>query len=106
MEGKKIVVNINELEAILQSYHNSDCWNEIINWFNQFGKNIDERAKFLKAFLYTPKPLTSVDGRGNAGDFSVLQGDIIKTKAVNLVLSLFSKRFHILRMVCFNPHNG
>jgi hypothetical protein len=81
MKGKKIVVNVNELETILQSYHNSDCWNEIINWFDQFGKNIDERAKFLKAFLYTSKPLTSADDQGKAGDFSVLQGDIIKTKA-------------------------
>lgn len=80
MKSKKIAVNVNELETILQSYHNSDCWDKTIQWFNQFGKKIDERTKFLKAFMYTPKPLTA-DDKGKVKEFSVLQGDIIKTKA-------------------------
>src|SRR5579872_3000268 len=78
---KKKVVNISELEAILQNYHNSNCWNETKAWFNQFGSNVSERAKFLKANMYTPRPITSADGGGKVGSFSVLQGDIIKTKA-------------------------
>jgi hypothetical protein len=80
MKTKK-VININDFEAILQNYHNSNCWDETKKWFNQFGNNISERSRFLKANMYTSKPITTADGGGKVKEFSVLQGDAIKTKA-------------------------
>lgn len=73
----------------MQNYHNSNCWNETKTWFDQFGNNVSERAKFLKANIYTPKPITPADGGGKVGNFSVLQGDIIKTKAAITSAPLF-----------------
>lgn len=81
MTKKKVVLKVNELEKILENYHRSDCWRQTKAWFDPFGRNIGERAKFLKANMYTPKPLVVADGKGNVTEFSVLQGDIIKTKA-------------------------
>lgn len=89
MEKKKKIVKVTELESILQNYHNSDCWNETKAWFNQFGNNVSERTKFLKANMYAPKPITPADGDGKVSDFSVLQGDIIKTKAAITSAPLF-----------------
>src|SRR5690242_3557999 len=88
MKTKK-VVKVSELDVILQNYHNNNCWNETKAWFNQFGNNVRERAKFLKANMYAPKPLTPEDGGGKVDNFSVLQGDIIKTKAAITSAPLF-----------------
>ena len=89
MEKKKKTVKVTELETILQNYHNNNCWNETKAWFNQFGNNVSERAKFLKAKMYSSKPITTEDGEGKVDDFSVLQGDIIKTKAAITSVPLF-----------------
>ena len=81
MTKKKVVLKVDELEKILANYHRSDCWKQTKAWFDPFGGNIEERAKFLKANMYTPKPLVTADGKGKVAEFSILQGDIIKTKA-------------------------
>jgi hypothetical protein len=80
MTKKKIVLDVDRLANILQKYHHKECWNEIKKWFGAFGKNIAEQAKFLKSIMYTKNPLISSDTSGDI-NFSVLQGDIIKTKA-------------------------
>lgn len=81
MIKKKVVLKVNELKKILNDYHHNNCWNETKDWFKPFGKHIDERAKFLKSIMYTPKPLTATDGKDMVDEFFVLQGDIIKTNA-------------------------
>jgi len=81
MTKKKVILKVDELEKILEHYHRSDCWKKTKTWFAPFGGNIGERAKFLKANMYTPKPLVAADGKGKVAEFSVLQGDILKTKA-------------------------
>jgi len=90
MKNKKITVDVNKLKTILQSYHNNDCWNETKKWFNQFGNNMTERVKFLKYSMYTSKPITAVDSSSEIGEFSILQGDVIKTKAAITSSPLFS----------------
>jgi hypothetical protein len=89
MAKKKVVLKVEELEKILADYHHSDCWKKTKAWFNPFGKNIQERAKFLKANMYTPKPLVTADGKGKVAAFSILQGDIIKTKSAITYEPLF-----------------
>ncbi len=90
MRKKKKIVKVNELQSILENYHNTNCWSETKTWFNQFGNNVSERTKFLKANMYTPKPITPADSNGRINDFSVLQGDIIKTKAAITSSPLFN----------------
>lgn len=80
MAKKKVTLKVSELEKILSDYHHKECWTKTKEWFGPFGKNIDERSKFLKSIMYTKSPLTKDDAEG-VEDFAILQGDLIKTKA-------------------------
>ena len=90
MTKTKVVLKIKELEKILSDHHDKNSWHKVKNWFLPFGKNVLERAKFLKSIMYTPKPLTTADVKGKIDEFFVLQGDIIKTKAAITNKPLFN----------------
>lgn len=74
-------LNVDDLKNILEQYHSKDCWAKTINWFKPFKGNLVERAKFLRQVMYTNQVLTPQNTNHIIGDFNVLQGDVIKTKA-------------------------
>ncbi|MBL6988794.1 MAG: hypothetical protein ISR65_03415 [Bacteriovoracaceae bacterium] len=81
MVSTKAKLNVDELKDILETYHNKECWTKTQEWFEPFKRNNIERAKFLTSIMYTPSVLTPQNTSKLIGDFNVLQGDIIKTKA-------------------------
>ena len=88
--AQSLKLDVEKLLKILETYHKKDCWQKTQNWFKPLKGNFTERAKLLKNIIYTSAPLTEENTKGKLGDFSVLQGDIIKTKAAITNNTVFS----------------